>query len=880
MAQNAIRGRVLDASTSEPVAGAAVICGQAWASTDSSGRFQLSAPSNDRVNISCLGYKDLEADLHDKAEYMLQPDAIALMEVVVTAKEERGVTAVSVIGKDAINHIQPSSLKDVLELLPGGRSADPVLSSPQTVNLRSAATLNDNYATSALGTAIIVDGKPIGNNANLQSTPAASRLGDDYVNYGTDLRTVSTEDIESIEIIRGIAPVEYGDLTSGLLKIERKRGGRNTHARFKSDVNSKMIYLGRDFEWNDYTLNVGANYLNSQSDPRNTRQNYKRITGSVRIGKNWEHQLKSSLNFSLDYTGSFDDRKSDENLDFGSLGPVETYKSSYNKFDLSADYSLSSPSSTSVFRNWTTTFSATLENDLIDRWKYNTFGSEQTYNNATEPGEWDSIILPVRYESTLQVKGRPFYAYLKSSVSLKKGEQKLKAGVQWNMDKNFGEGSVFDTSLPFSISMSSRPRPYYEIPANHQLSAFAEESGKLPLGKYSLEWAAGLRASALAGAGDEYDINLKPYFDPRANLRLNFPTVVVRGHLLETGFYVGGGMHTKFPTMAMLYPNPIYGDIQEFSYWPVEKDLRRTYVLVYKINPANYHLEAARNRKLETGFDLSWNGFSLSADYFIETMTSGFRSGSKLGRQVYKQYDGSGIDKTALTGPPAVETLPYTLDTLLYSYGITTNGSETSKQGVEFTFTCPRIKPINTKVTVTGAWFKTRNVNSTPLYYVPSTMLSGNRYSYVGLYEVADGSTYTNLNTNVMLDTQIPRLGLVISTSFQTSWFDDHYPVKRSTVPVSYFGKDLVEHPYTEAEASHPVLRLLIREDNAMDYNYLIPFATYINIKASKRFYHDKLTCSLFVNRFLAIAPDYYMNGAFVRRSTTPYFGMELTVRI
>ena len=337
MAQNAIRGRVLDASTSEPVAGAAVICGQAWASTDSSGRFQLSAPSNDRVNISCLGYKDLEADLHDKAEYMLQPDAIALMEVVVTAKEERGVTAVSVIGKDAINHIQPSSLKDVLELLPGGRSADPVLSSPQTVNLRSAATLNDNYATSALGTAIIVDGKPIGNNANLQSTPAASRLGDDYVNYGTDLRTVSTEDIESIEIIRGIAPVEYGDLTSGLLKIERKRGGRNTHARFKSDVNSKMIYLGRDFEWNDYTLNVGANYLNSQSDPRNSRQNYKRITGSVRIGKNWEHQLKSSLNFSLDYTGSFDDRKSDENLDFGSLGPVETYKSSYNKFDLSAD---------------------------------------------------------------------------------------------------------------------------------------------------------------------------------------------------------------------------------------------------------------------------------------------------------------------------------------------------------------------------------------------------------------------------------------------------------------------------------------------------------------------------------------------------------------
>ena len=112
------------------------------------------------------------------------------------------------------------------------------------------------------------------------------------------------------------------------------------------------------------------------------------------------------------------------------------------------------------------------------------------------------------------------------------------------MDKNFGEGSVFDISRPFSRTLGSRPRPYYAIPANHQLSLFAEEAGTAPLGRWSLEWAAGIRMSALAGAGKAFRIDWKPYLDPRANLRLNFPATVVAGHRLETGLYAGGGLHT------------------------------------------------------------------------------------------------------------------------------------------------------------------------------------------------------------------------------------------------------------------------------------------------------------------------------------------------
>lgn len=878
--QEYFSGKVQDASTREPLVGVAITQGQSWALTDSLGRFRIKANASSPAVFTSLGYKPLRANLVQGGTYRMQPDVFYIREVVVTATEERGVTATSVIGKDAIEHIQPSSIKDVLELLPGGRAVDPNLASPQVANLRSAASVSSNYATSALGTAVVIDGKPVGNNANLQYSPAYSNLGSSFVNYGTDLRTITTEDIESVEVVRGIASVEYGDLTSGLMKITRKRGGNMLRARFKADMGSKLFYVGKDFQWKTFTMNIGANYLNSMADPRNPRQNYKRITGTVRIGKTWKKELEYILNASLDYTGSFDDQKSDQNLDFGTLGPVETYFSSYNKMDAGLDLSVKARDNESAFRSWVTTASVTVENDLIRRWKYVINGAEQPYSVATEPGEWDALILPVRYESSLQVKGLPVYAYLQSAVSFKWGEQRLRGGIQWTMDKNYGEGTVFDITHPFSSVTSARPRPYYAIPANHQLSAYAEENGSLALGAGSMEWSAGVRLSALLGAGKAFAVNARPYLDPRANVRYNFPAAILGGHRLDAGIYTGAGLHTKFPTMDMLYPEPVYGDIQEFNYWPVETQFRRSYMYVYKEDPTNYELAPARNFKWEIGTDVSWNGFSLSIDYFVENMTSGFRSSSRFGRYIVKRYDGSGIDKNSLTGPPDVTSLPWKADTVLQAHGITINGSQTLKKGVEFTFSSPRIKAINTRITANGAWFVTKNTNSAPLYYVPSAIVSGSRYSYAGYYEVNDGSTFTQLNTNIMLDTQIPRLGLILSVSCQTSWFSNHYPVPRSTMPLSYLDKDLVEHPYTEAEMQDPVLRYLMLEESSMDYNYLVPFATYFNLKATKKLYRDKMAFSLFVNRILAITPDYYMNGAFVRRSSTPYFGMEIDFRI
>lgn len=163
-----------------------------------------------------------------------------------------------------------------MELIPGGRATDPSFRSARRRSaLREAdPSSSANYATSALGTQIQVDGIPISNDANLQySTSYGSIQEYANVNRGVDTRAISTDDIESVEIVRGIPSVEYGDLTSGLVKVKRREGGRDLTARFKADMSSKLFSVGKGFERKGEgdaertTLNINADYLTAASIP-------------------------------------------------------------------------------------------------------------------------------------------------------------------------------------------------------------------------------------------------------------------------------------------------------------------------------------------------------------------------------------------------------------------------------------------------------------------------------------------------------------------------------------------------------------------------------------------------------------------------------------
>ena len=310
--------------------------------------------------------------------------------------------------------------------------------------------------------------------------------------------------------------------------------------------------------------------------------------------------------------------------------------------------------------------------------------------------------------------------------------------------------------------------------------------------------------------------------------------------------------------MDMLFPDPIYGDITQLNYWPVEENLRRVNVLVYKVDPTNLNLQAASNVKWEIGVNADWNGYSFSMDFFRENMTSGFRYSYEYLSVEFKRYDASAIDKSSLAGPPDLSGLPYRNDTVLTAYSFTTNGSRTLKKGIEFSFGSRRIKALNTKISANGAWFRTEYMNSQPEYYRPSVMIDGKSYPYIGIYDKNDGSFYDSLITNLMMDTQIPGLGLIFSTSFQCMWFSGYRSMPDSKYPDSYMDKAGNIHPFdADLAAGDAVLRHLIKNYTPSLFQYQrTPFAMNVNLKVMKKLYRDKVSCSLYVNKIFEMFPN------------------------
>ena len=182
--------------------------------------------------------------------------SLALQEVTVTAKQQ-AMGSSSVIDQTALQHLQPKSVEDILQLMPGNLTKNPDVNYIGQTYIREVSGSNNN----AMGALVMVDGAPISNDAIMQSMSTSKyQINDDpksssqnTTGAGVDLRTISTDNIENMEVIRGIPSVEYGNLTSGAVLIKTKKGATPLEVKGKVDPNSKMLYAGKGF-----TLNTGG----------------------------------------------------------------------------------------------------------------------------------------------------------------------------------------------------------------------------------------------------------------------------------------------------------------------------------------------------------------------------------------------------------------------------------------------------------------------------------------------------------------------------------------------------------------------------------------------------------------------------------------------
>ena len=198
--------KVVDKDSHEAIIGAVVYVGSSQkvaAITDINGRFSIDAANAGKsLKITYIGYKNYLGKLN-QALYEMEPEIKSVGEVVVTAQESKSLSSASVIEKHAMEHLQPSSFTDILELLPGGRSKDPDLSSPNTIRIREAGSPS-GYTTTSLGTSFVVDGAPISTNANMQYVAGAwdaATTSRENMNAGVDMRSISTDDIVALGLV-------------------------------------------------------------------------------------------------------------------------------------------------------------------------------------------------------------------------------------------------------------------------------------------------------------------------------------------------------------------------------------------------------------------------------------------------------------------------------------------------------------------------------------------------------------------------------------------------------------------------------------------------------------------------------------------------------
>ncbi|MGL6038853.1 MAG: DUF6850 family outer membrane beta-barrel protein, partial [Soonwooa sp.] len=153
-----------------------------------------------------------------------------------------------------MEHLRPSSFADIMELLQEGSAKTTSLTTSNRVFLRENNSVPSSYNTRTLRSKFIIDNSIWNTNVDMQLSLNDNQFLDEpkykaSAGMGVDRRTISRNDIERVEIIRGIPSASYGDLTSGVIKIDRKIGktseGKNYHSsRYFKFVNNtdKILY--------------------------------------------------------------------------------------------------------------------------------------------------------------------------------------------------------------------------------------------------------------------------------------------------------------------------------------------------------------------------------------------------------------------------------------------------------------------------------------------------------------------------------------------------------------------------------------------------------------------------------------------------------------
>lgn len=884
-----------------------------YSTTDGKGAyiFERLDPGKYVLSVSMIGYekKDTAVVLSPAApvvvDFLLKESSFRLKEVSVTAQRSKaGEATASLISRQAIDHSQTSSLKDIMQLLPGAAMTNPNLASSQSLSLRTASPTLMN----SLGTCVIVDGAPLSNNANMEGissamTGTATTIAGNALsaagslpNSGIDVRSISTDNIESVEVIRGIPSVQYGDLTSGAVIIKSKTGAEPLTIRLKTDPKIFQAYMSKGLKLGGRSgeMHLSSDYAYSNAKTTEAYAHYQRFNmkgvWSRRFG-----DLNSSFSLEMKYGKDTRERNPDDKrASVASGGYNIGYRISTNgvwninkgwlkslRYDLSNSFTYKKAFREQDCINAVSIYSTnmvhgTTVSNTPGRHIYDSSGKEITAFGPQQEKTY-ATYMPYQYFSHYDFYGKELNTYAKLSLNLYRNwgrvSDRILIGADFKSDGNLGEGLVFpEGSPPYRSSNPEsgyRPRPLYDIPFVTQTGLFAENSFKASLLGRDFNLTAGLRLDR---------VNTLTALAPRINASYE----ILKGVLTIRGGY---GLTSKAPTSAYLYPNKAYYDQTNHNRLdasaPLEKLVIATTYIFDTDNPA---LEIARNRKFESGLDfVLFRKYKLSLTFYDELMKNGYGFGADF-RSIhwmpYKYYSKTGNDAE---GNPVLS-LSRDTHTFFVSY-MPLNKSYEHNRGVEWELNLGRFNAIRTSFFLNGAWMHTMNTSEGFTFDIRSNAGSSIN-SHVAVYKPRMRKYHSERTVTALRVTHnIPVLGLAATLTTNLNLYTKEWTeYENDEIPQYYISNgDGMVHEFTNAMAESPEFRYMLEQRSPSRFIIERSKATLVfNLNVSKEI-KDFLTASFYVNNVFnhrPLDPSEITQGAFRELNNPMYFGFELKFKL
>lgn len=781
-----IKAVILD-KTGEPLSGATMQLVQSglWGISGKDGEVEIRNVPRLPVayKVSMLGYKDVEGEIcldgKDNVRILMEEESLSMREVVVVAQAgQGGESTTSIIGRQALDHLQATSLKDILQLLPGGVSMkNPSLTSPGQFKVRTLAS--DDNAT--FGAAIIINGMPVSTNANMNTGLGLSSISSG--NSGADLRSIATDDIESVEVIRGVASAEYGDVSSGVMIVNKRIGVSDLNMKARIMPGIMQLHAGKGFDIKSAgSLNISADYARGTSDPRFLTDKYNRGLLSLAhrktlLDKTWT----LTTNLDLSYTGEWKGADPDE------PEAMKKFFSSRDAFSLRLSHNGMLKLDKALARTLKYDVALSLSSDRIFNDRLVPVGAGAILD-ATKDGMYEGTPYPSSYETLSGTKSNPVMYWAKFSdlfyLNVGNMSNRFNVGTEWKIEGNRGIGQ-YDKTPKFKAFAQDRIRRFCDIPYMNQISAYVEDNVVLTFSERrypNITGQAGVRWTVVQPWRNERMMALSP--------RLNIAVNPERYLSLRLGY----GISEKVPSLQDLYPSPDYYDFYNMSVSDGQKSYYLYSTRVFDNKPVS--IKTMRGTKYELGFDVRLdNGMSFSVVGYHEKVSRGFGpDNSEWKTLVFDVWNAADVTFTGQK-PIYDQQNPSRRDTVLYNLIRPGNPKSRRNRGIEFDFNFGKINATNTSFYLSGAWSETRSSSSNLGYKLPV----GEARNYGPVYVVYPESSYSfsenrRFSATLRVVQHIPVIRFIVSASAQCILYEYDHEVSSGTRPLGYiYGSEYIK---------------------------------------------------------------------------------------